>query len=322
MRILRVLLPLLVVGVMAITPVVASAAGSIVQIIPEGCYCPGGAPDWGCALQVVQNLMNVAIAIGFMVFVLAIVYAGLTFIASPVSAQGREMGKTILMNSVIGLVIMLCAWLLVDFVMKALYNPAASGVGVERLGPWNTILGQGGRACLLEREPPMGLAGISEVDPDRVGSGVTVGPASCDDIAGNELTVRNRLTGAGIPINKCPCPTGVSYSNVSGGCTTVGGLREATVNQAITLKGVCSALGLTGGNELGHTDGGRDHESGYKIDVSSAFDSCISNHTSDGYFKRDGLRGNFFRFEDKCGNEYVDEGSHWDITVTTNCPAS
>ncbi|GEM_PF-1522727 len=168
MRTLRVFLPFLLVGILALAPLGASAG--LTQIIPTGCYCEGGAPDWGCALQVVQNVMNLAIAIGFMIFVLALVYAGLTFIASPISAKGRELGKTILMNSVVGLVIMLCAWLLVDFVMKALYNEDASAAGIERLGPWNSILGAGGRACLLQRDPPAGLPGTSSVDAT---SGIT-----------------------------------------------------------------------------------------------------------------------------------------------------
>jgi hypothetical protein len=67
---------------------------------------------------------------------------------SPFHAGNREKGRTLLLNAVIGLAIALAAWLIVDFVMKNLYNPQA-GQGSVALGPWNSIL-SGGNECVTE----------------------------------------------------------------------------------------------------------------------------------------------------------------------------
>lgn len=168
MRFLRVLLPLIVVGVIALAPASASAADVTFfgPLIPEECHCDeeGSAPDFGCALAVVQNAMNLAISLSFIIFALVIAAAGVLFIASPISARNRELGRTMMLNSVVGLVIALSGWLLVDFVMKTLfsYNEGASAEGVAELGPWNSILGpgEGVHHCLQKRNPDSTIPGL------------------------------------------------------------------------------------------------------------------------------------------------------------------
>ncbi|HRH24024.1 MAG TPA: pilin [Candidatus Paceibacterota bacterium] len=150
MRFIKVLLPVLVFGILALTPHQASAATATFfgPIIPPECHCETTAPDFGCVLQVIENLMNFAISIGVVIFVLVAAYAGLLWMFSPMNAHNREQGRTILLNAVVGLLITLCAWLIVDFVMKTLYNEGS-------YGPWNAILADG-KECLVAITPPAG----------------------------------------------------------------------------------------------------------------------------------------------------------------------
>lgn len=147
MRRLAVFLPILAVFIFVLLPVPAEAANtSLVQIFPEECKCEGKAPDWGCVLETMRNLINTAIAFGAIVSVLIIAYAGALWMFSPFNPGNREKGRTLLLNAFIGLAIALGAWLIVDFVMKSLYNPEGTADNVE-LGPWNSIL-SGGNRCV------------------------------------------------------------------------------------------------------------------------------------------------------------------------------
>lgn len=171
MRFLRVFLPLLVIGLFAFTPHMALAAESTFfgPIIPVECHCdgsngqPASAPDFKCVLATLENGMNFAISIGIIIFVLVAAFAGFLLMFSPINQENRSKAKGILTNAVIGLLIALAAWLAVDFIMKTLYN--------EKWGPWNSILGDTGSACLVVRTPPAGPSpstgtdGVTTTDP-------------------------------------------------------------------------------------------------------------------------------------------------------------
>ena len=159
MKFLVKLLPLLFVGIVFFVPQQAFAqnASFFGPIISPACRCEGSAPDWGCVLATVQNLINFMVSLGFIIFVFAIAYAGLTFMASPINARAREMGRTVMLNSIIGLAIVLSSWLLIDFVMKILYKPDTQVNGAA-IGPWNSILAGGEEDyCLNPRNPPTGI---------------------------------------------------------------------------------------------------------------------------------------------------------------------
>lgn len=112
--------------------------------------CPEGSPlGIGGVIVLLQNLMNAAVALGVVVMTLVVAYAGFLFIASPFNSENRTKAKTTLWNTVVGIVIVLTAWLVIDFAMKLLYNPEATFGGKE-LGPWNQVL-VGGDACIRAR---------------------------------------------------------------------------------------------------------------------------------------------------------------------------
>jgi hypothetical protein len=116
---------------------------------------------------------------------------------------------------------------------------------------------------------------------------------------------------------------GVTWSS-SGGCTTrsnstctsFDGVRQPTVDGAITLKHASGcALDITGGTEVGHASGTYSHYNGYKFDFART--TCLTSWIH-GTYTYIGLRSDGApMYQAASGNVYADEGSHWDVTFYT-----
>ena len=116
---------------------------------------------------------------------------------------------------------------------------------------------------------------------------------------------------------------GISWTSTGGcsdrytsTCTSFEGIRQATIDGAITLKRAsgCSLL-ITGGTETGHASGTYSHWNGYKLDFSRT--SCLTSwiHNTYTYI---GVRGDGApQYQAASGNVYADEGNHWDVTYYT-----
>ncbi len=113
---------------------------------------------------------------------------------------------------------------------------------------------------------------------------------------------------------------GITWTS-SGGCTTrsnptctsFDGIRQATIDGAITLHSASGcALQITGGTEGGHASGTYSHYNGYKLDFSRT--SCLTSWVHNTYTYI-GLRSDGYpMYEAASGNVYADEGSPWDVT--------
>lgn len=121
----------------------AASASFFGPIISTECTCPGiQAPGWGCVFDAIQNLMNMGISFACLIMVLVLMYAGFLFMQSATNPETRSKAKSVLINAFIGFVIVLAAWLIVDFFMKTLYG--------GQFGPWNSILSGGtGSQCIV-----------------------------------------------------------------------------------------------------------------------------------------------------------------------------
>lgn len=120
----------IVVG-LALVPSMALAAGVPDRIVPcsgVNCTCA----DLG---TVAQNIINTSIFVAIFLSAILFAWAGWKMISSKSigSSSGVEEGKDVLMNVVIGLVVIIAAWLIVDTIVKTI---TASGA-VQ--GVWNTI---------------------------------------------------------------------------------------------------------------------------------------------------------------------------------------
>lgn len=156
-----------------LSPLPAFAAEStfLGPIVPPECNCEAGADkvssaaDWGCILQTIQNGMNFIVVAALFLLIIYIAYAGALFVFTPANPANRETARAMIRNAIFGLLVAMAAWLLVDFVMKVLYNPDVQIAGKE-LGPWNEILkGGADQLCLKVAANPPPLPGVKGGDP-------------------------------------------------------------------------------------------------------------------------------------------------------------
>lgn len=95
-------------------------------------------------------------------------------------------------------------------------------------------------------------------------------------------------------------------------CTSFDGLRQTTIDGAITLKRASGcALTITGGTETGHAGGTYSHGTGYKLDFrrTTCLDSWVTGTYSYIGQRSDGAA----QYRAASGNIYANEGSHWDV---------
>lgn len=150
------------------------------QLVPEAHKldpsCPEGYPlGFGGFLQLIQNGMNAAISFGIVIFVLIIAFAGILWILTPTNPENHSQAKKVLTNAVIGLLIILSAWLIVDFVMKILYDSSNA-----KFGPWERIL-TGGAICIKANENlnPLFEGSITAIVPRQLEGGGRAGGGQC-----------------------------------------------------------------------------------------------------------------------------------------------
>lgn len=203
-------------------PRAASAAGFFGPVLPQSGSCDCGAlpMDWGCVLQVIQNLIQLAVSLGVIICVLWIAYAGFSLMVSGGSPEARSKGKTRITNALVGIVVILAAWLVVDFVMKTIYKPDAAFSGGS-FGPWNAILADtGGNYCIQEHTPVAITAGdvmshITTTAPGTTAPGANVGEAGglCTS---NQYCTAASLQGYGLTSGQAQAMSCIAQTESSG----------------------------------------------------------------------------------------------------------
>ena len=95
-------------------------------------------------------------------------------------------------------------------------------------------------------------------------------------------------------------------------CTSFEGIRQATIDGAITLKRASGcALTITGGTETGHAGGQYSHSTGYKLDFSRT--ACLTTWVHNTYTYSGTRSDGTPLYTAASGNVYADEGNHWDV---------
>jgi hypothetical protein len=108
---------------------------------PSGnCICYTGECSVCDAQTLAWNVLNWLISIAIIIAALLFVNAGVLYVMSPSNPGNIARAHKIFTNTLIGLVIILSAWLLIDVVMKSLFNENAGDVAY---GPWNNFLCSG-----------------------------------------------------------------------------------------------------------------------------------------------------------------------------------
>lgn len=168
MRSRALLLSLIPVVALAL-PLAAHATGipffATEGIVPVGAQkC---AANWTALFQTVQNLVAfiVTIAIVFIAPIL-IAYAGFLFVVNPANPSAKDKAKKVLSSTVLGIVVALAAWLIVDAVLVAL---TGSGKGVSY---WTALFDTSGQGPCLDVATKLNQGAIGATTP---GVGVTPG---------------------------------------------------------------------------------------------------------------------------------------------------
>jgi hypothetical protein len=153
-------------------------------IVPESAStCAIG---WGALIVVINRIIALLITLAI-VFVapIMIAWAGFLFVINPVNAGGREKAKGILSNTIVGIVIALAGWLIVDAVMAVLYNPSAAG------GTWSSIVSSGGLDyCLIQaaslqtlnQAPITGISAYGSYSPGGSCTAPVAGPCTTQNL--------------------------------------------------------------------------------------------------------------------------------------------
>jgi len=176
---MKKILPFILALLVLSAPLTAFAQfGPIVPDVCRTCAC-----GFGGVMAIIQNVINFIIAISIVIATLIMVWAGVLYILSPTNPESRSTANKMLINAALGIVIVLSAWLIVDFVMKTLYN------NNSKFGPWNTILISGtGDSCVVAKEPkPLFSGNILAVPGQGSGAGGGTGGGFTGDVTSEPL---------------------------------------------------------------------------------------------------------------------------------------
>lgn len=175
-----------------------------------------------------QNIINFLIFAGIVIAVLMFVYAGILYVTSPGNSGNISKAHSIFWDVLVGLIITLAAWLIVDVIMKTFYN--------QDYGPWNAIVCgvgstagspnssscpcAGGGSCkrieLTQDELSVPDLNLAEL-PGRIGD------------TGGETSVTNCEGGASFETLPSSAPSAYCTSVLCDRDDATGGLRERQV---------------------------------------------------------------------------------------------
>jgi len=114
----------LLAGIMA--PSFALGAGLTSSIVPSDCNNQGGCQNV-CDLAILaQNILNAAIVISIFLAAILFAYAGLKMVTAPANPGQRNQGKKLFYNVMVGFIIILAAWLIVNTIMSLLLTGNAT----------------------------------------------------------------------------------------------------------------------------------------------------------------------------------------------------
>lgn len=283
----RAFVPLL----LLLLPLLAFAQGGLVPCSGPDCTI--------CHIWVLlQRVINLLITIAFSVGTIGIIWGGFAIMTAGGSESRVTKGREIITTAVVGITIVLVAWV----VLNSLFQFLAQGYAPLRF--WNQVQCDTSAASAQQGPAPSPQPGTTP--------GTLPAPAPASGTF-SALSARLKLEQADITVNKGECPAGVSYQAVAGGCTSLKGVRVSTIAGAIALKRDCNCtVVVTGGTELGHAGGTDSHASGAKLDFqrNPALDSYIEST----YARLPGTRSDgAIQYRAPNGAVFAKEHDHWDV---------
>ena len=121
-----------VVFVLLALPVMVDAAGIPTQIVPKTYNCDqAGGCDSICAIvELAQNVLNFGIFFAVVISAFLFAYAGWNMLTAGGSAEVYQKGKRVFGNVLIGLIIILAGWIIIDTLMKTFTGSGLTAKGI------------------------------------------------------------------------------------------------------------------------------------------------------------------------------------------------
>src|SRR3989338_6894070 len=154
-------------GIPFFGPIIPNEQITVNGVVTNQNVCAAG---WGMLITVINNIISLLLTLAI-VFVapLMIAYAGFLFVVNPVDSSGISKARGILTNTIVGIVIALAGWLIVDAIMVVLYNGS--------FGTWSNLVTSGSsQACLQQQGAPYQSGVITP--PPTVGVVCSISPLS------------------------------------------------------------------------------------------------------------------------------------------------
>ncbi|MCA9355280.1 hypothetical protein KC865_01875 [Candidatus Kaiserbacteria bacterium] len=192
-----------------------------------------------------NGIVKWLIGVLMVVFAVLIVVAGFKLVTSGGNPGAKEDAKNMIANAIIGIIIVLAAWLMVDTVMKGLLIGGDGRIDGKLF--WSKIECSSLTASQAPR--PVKLSGSQP--PLGVGTGRS------------ESWVKGRFDDEGIVVlasGECTDPSQRQ-------CTGLAGMQTETVEDIVDIHLACPECGVvvTAGTEIGHTNAC--HRNGTCVDI-------------------------------------------------------
>lgn len=224
--------------------------------ITEGITQNLGCSGFDCQLCNLVTLFNRLISffiyLGTVAAVFLMAYVGFKYITAGGDSGATSQAKEIFWNVVIGFVIMLCAYLFIDTVLKSILEPEA-----VRFGPWNPV------RCEELQDGRVSTTGPG-TGPGSQSGGSPQHNANAETFRNNGMDV--------ISSGNCSDPTRST-------CTALDKVSVNTVNAVIDLKNAAGyPMNVTGGDEVGHTN--QEQRNGNSLDIDFKDQSLDGNSSA------------------------------------------
>lgn len=253
--------------------------------------CEGTSCSFCHFLQMGNTIITWLIGMMFVIFAAVVVSAGWGLVTSGGNQAALSEAKEKFTNSIIGLLIVLSAWILVDTIMRGLLS-GGQGV-ITGYGPWSRV------ECSIQSATGIVREGNN---PEFASANGAVNPVNP-----TEATVSGVL-----PADKFTIlSSGNCTDRTSSSCTSLDGIRPTTLQRVTELQQqVGVPFVITGGTETGHADGQYSHGNGYKVDIRP-------NNELNNYIYSNFTKIGATKYQDTNGNTYYrHEPDHWDVTIT------
>ena len=104
-------------------------------LVPCGTSANPTACNWCHLMQVIKNIIDLLMSIVFPLAAVMIVIGGITIATAGGSTERVAKGRQIVTAAVIGILIALLSWLIIDTIIKVV----ATNWGSLKIGPWNKL---------------------------------------------------------------------------------------------------------------------------------------------------------------------------------------